>query len=101
MITESGIILVKIYMSISKKEQEKRFEDLRENPLKQWKLSGVDEKAQDLWDDYTEYKNKMFENTKNGGIAFKVIRANRKTEARIEAIEHVLQSIPYDINRPI
>lgn len=101
MITESGIILVKIYMSISKKEQEQRFEDLRENPLKQWKLSGVDEKAQDLWDDYTSFKNRMFENTENGGIPFKVIRANRKTEARIEAIEHLLKSIPYDINRPI
>jgi polyphosphate kinase 2 len=101
MITDSGIILVKIYMSISKKEQEQRFDDLRENPLKQWKLSGVDEKAQDLWDDYTAFKNRMFENTENGGIPFKVIRANRKTEARIEAIEHLLKSIPYDINRPI
>lgn len=101
MITESGVILVKIYMSISKKEQEQRFADLRDNPLKQWKISEVDEKAQSLWDDYTDYKNKMFENTENGGIPFEVIRANRKTEARIEAIEHVLKSIPYDKNRPV
>jgi len=101
MITESGVILVKIYMSISKKEQAQRFEDLRNNPLKQWKISDVDEKAQDLWDNYTTYKNKMFANTENGGIRFQVIQANRKTEARIEAIEHVLKSIPYDINRPV
>jgi len=98
MITESGIILVKIYMSISKKEQAKRFEDIKNNPLKQWKMSKVDERAQELWDSYTYYKNKMFENTENGGIPFKVIRANRKTEARNEAIEHLLESVPYDKN---
>ena len=101
MITESGIILVKIYMSISKKEQAKRFEDIKNNPLKQWKISKVDERAQELWDSYTYYKNKMFENTKNGGIPFKVINANRKTEARVEAIEYLLENIPYDKNREI
>jgi len=101
MITDSGIILVKIYMSISKKEQAKRFIDIKNNPLKQWKISKVDEKAQDLWDSYTEYKNKMFENTKNGGIPFKVIKANRKIDARVEAIEYLLQSVPYDKEREI
>ncbi len=101
MITESGIQLVKIYMSISKKEQVKRFEDIKNNPLKQWKISKVDEKAQELWDSYTDYKNKMFENTKNGGIPFKVIRANRKTEARIEAIEYLLDKIPYNKDREV
>jgi polyphosphate kinase 2 len=101
MITESGIILVKIYMSISKKEQAKRFDDLKNNPLKQWKMSNVDRKAQDLWDSYTSYKNKMFENTDNGGIPFKVIKANRKTEARIEAVEHLLQNIPYNKERKV
>jgi len=101
MISESGILLVKIYMSISKKEQAKRFEDIRNNPLKQWKMSKVDEKAQELWDSYTSYKNKMFENTENGGIPFKVIKANRKTDARKEVVEHILESIPYDKNREI
>ena len=101
MITESGIILVKIYMSISKKEQAKRFEDIKNNPLKQWKISKVDEKAQELWDSYTDYKNKMFENTQNSGIPFKVIKANRKTEARVEAIEYLLESIPYDKDREV
>ncbi len=98
MITESGIILVKVYMSISKKEQARRFEDIKNNPLKQWKISKVDEKAQELWDSYTEYKNKMF---KKVSIPFKVIKANRKTEARIEAIEYLLDEIPYDKEREI
>ncbi len=101
MITESGIQLVKIYMSISKREQSKRFLDIKNNPLKIWKMSRVDERAQELWDSYTDYKDKMFENTKKGGISFKVIKANRKTEARIEAIEHILQAIPYDKNKVI
>jgi len=98
MITESGIILVKFYMSISKKEQARRFEDIKNNPLKQWKISKVDEKAQELWDSYTEYKNKMF---KKVSIPFKVIKANRKTEARIEAIEYLLDEISYDKEREI
>ena len=101
MITESGIILVKIYMSISKREQNERFEDIKKNPLKQWKMSKVDEMAQELWDSYTFYKKKMFENTKNNGIPFKVIKANRKTEARIEVITHLLKSVPYDKNREV
>ncbi len=101
MITESGIQLVKIYLSISKKEQAKRFEDLKSNLLKQWKMSKVDEKAQDLWDSYTYYKDKMFENTENGGISFKVIKANRKTDARIEVIEHLLEKIPYDKEKEV
>ncbi|MCF6348702.1 MAG: polyphosphate kinase 2 [Flavobacteriaceae bacterium] len=96
MITESGIKLVKIYMSISKSEQAKRFKDIKSHPLKQWKMTPVDEKAQKLWNVYTKYKNLMFENNKKGNIPFKVIRANRKTSARIEVIQHILDSIPYD-----
>mgnify|MGYP000515969997 CR=1 FL=1 len=98
MITESGIYLVKIYMSISKKEQEKRFADIKENPLKQWKMTPVDEKAQELWDDYTTYKKAMFSKTNTENSPWKVIRANRKTEARINAINHILKQIPYDTN---
>ena len=101
MITQSGIQLVKTYMSISKKEQAKRFDEIRNNPLKQWKISKVDEKAQELWDSYTDYKNKMFDNTIQSGIPFKVIKANRKTEARIDAIEYLLKKIPYDHNRKV
>jgi polyphosphate kinase 2 len=96
MILESGIYLVKIYMSISKKEQAKRFEDIKNDPLKQWKMSPVDEKAQELWDEYTKYKDAMFEKTHTAQSPWKVIKANRKTEARVNAINHILKSIPYD-----
>ena len=96
MILESRIHLVKIYMSISKKEQAKRFADIKSNPLKQWKMTKLDEKAQILWEQYTEYKNAMFQKTNTKISPWKVIRANRKTEARVNVINHVLNSIPYD-----
>ena len=98
MITESGIHLVKIYMSISKREQSKRFLDIKGNPLKQWKMTEVDEKAQELWDDYTAYKKAMFAKTNTEIAPWKVIRANRKTEARMNAINYILKRIPYDTN---
>ena len=102
MITESGIKLVKIYMSITKKEQARRFADISSNPLKQWKMTAVDKQAQELWDDYTDYKAKMFENTENGaGIPWKIINANRKTIARIDTIDHLLDQIPYDKTREV
>jgi len=98
MILESGIHLVKIYMSISKKEQAKRFADIKSNPLKQWKMSKLDETAQDLWNNYTEYKNAMFDKTNTKISPWRIIQANRKTSARIEAIQHILKRIPYDKN---
>jgi len=101
MITESGIRLVKIYMSISKNEQKKRFDEIKRNPLKQWKMTSVDEKAQELWDVYTGYKKKVFEKNNDGGIPWRVIRANKKTYARVETINHILKSIPYDRNKEI
>lgn len=96
MILESGIHLVKIYMSISRKEQAKRFEDIKSDPLKQWKMTKLDERAQDLWDEYTEYKNAMFEKTDTELAPWKIIKANRKTEARVNVINHILNMIPYD-----
>ena len=96
MILESGIHVVKIYMSISKKEQSKRFADIKSDPLKQWKMTKLDEKAQDFWDEYTEYKKAMFTRTNTAISPWKIIRANRKTEARVNVINHILDSIPYD-----
>ncbi len=101
MIIESGIQIVKIYMSISKEEQAKRFEDIKTSPLKQWKITPVDEKAQELWDKYTFYKREMFLKTSTKLVPWKVIKANRKTDARVNAIKHILSVIPYDKNLKI
>lgn len=95
MICESGIRLIKFYFSISKNEQAKRFEDIKASPVKKWKFSAVDQKAQQLWDNYTEYKAKMFEKTNTELAPWIIIKANRKSRARLEAIKHILNIIPY------
>lgn len=95
MITETGTRLIKFYFSISKSEQAKRFQEIKSDPLKKWKISPVDERAQELWDEYTKYKKKMFKSTGTSKNPWIVIRANRKTQARIEALEKILERIPY------
>ncbi|MEM7105830.1 MAG: polyphosphate kinase 2 [Bacteroidota bacterium] len=96
MIVESGTYLIKFYFSISKEKQAERFGEIKSNPLKKWKISPVDERAQELWDVYTEYKERMFEQTDTEHAPWIVIQANKKTEARLAATEHILGAIPYD-----
>ncbi|WP_273273001.1 polyphosphate kinase 2 [Maribacter polysiphoniae] len=95
MIIASDTYLIKFYFSITKEEQEKRFEDIRKSDLKRWKLSAVDEKAQDLWDEYTKYKQVMLQDTDTEHAPWIIIKADKKTEARLKAIEYVLKAIPY------
>jgi polyphosphate kinase 2 len=99
MMTESGIYLLKMYFSISKSEQEKRFADIKKTPTKKWKFSAVDSKAIELWDQYTLYKEKMFEHTQRE-VPWKIIKANKKTNARINAMEYILKSVPYVVKDP-
>jgi len=97
MLIEDGIHLIKFYFSISKNEQAKRFEKIRKDPLKKWKMSPVDEKAQELWDVYTEYKKKMFKRTDTKTSPWIILKANKKVEARINAIKYVLSVLPYKL----
>jgi polyphosphate kinase 2 len=95
MIITSGTFLLKLYFSISRDEQERRFEEIKVNPLKKWKYSPVDQKALELWDQYTEYKEKMFSVTSTEVAPWKVFKANKKSKARVEALEYILEKIPY------
>lgn len=97
MILESGTYLIKFYFSITKEEQAKRFRDIKASPLKKWKITPVDLKAQELWDRYTEYKLKMFEKTNTEIAPWVMIDADKKTEARIQALKHILEHIPYSV----
>ena len=97
MLVESGTYLIKFYFSITKEEQAKRFKDIKSSPLKRWKMTPVDERAQELWDEYTKYKELMFEQTNTDYAPWKIIKANKKTEARVAAIEHILKVIPYEL----
>ncbi len=93
MIIESNTYLIKLYFSISKREQEHRFKDIEAHPLKKWKMTDVDRKAQELWDKYTVYKEKMFELTNTDESPWVIINADRKTDARIQALEHILNTV--------
>lgn len=96
MLYEDGIDLIKFWFSISKEEQLNRFESRRTNPLKVWKISPIDERAQELWDDYTKYKMKMFSHTHTTFSPWIIVQANNKKSARLESIRHVLSSFDYD-----
>lgn len=96
MLTQSDTYLIKFYFSITKEEQAIRFKDIKKNPLKRWKMTPVDEKAQGLWDEYTEYKQKMFAHTNTAHAPWVIIQADKKLEARLFAINHLLEQIPYD-----
>jgi polyphosphate kinase 2 len=100
MVISSGTYLLKLYFSISKDEQEKRFAEIIESPLKKWKFSNVDENALELWDSYTLYKEKMFSKTNTKYAPWKILNANRKSKARIDSLEYILDHIPYQVKDP-
>jgi polyphosphate kinase 2 len=95
MLYEDGVTIIKFWFSISKEEQAKRFESRRLNPLKQWKISPVDEKAQELWDSYTRYKEEMFSKTHTTFSPWIIVKANDKQAARLESLRYVLNLLPY------
>ncbi len=96
MLYEDGVIIIKFWFSISKDEQKKRFESRRTNPLKQWKLSPIDDQAQELWREYTTHKEEMFSRTHMSYSPWIVVRANDKRMARLESIRYVLSLLDYE-----
>lgn len=96
MLFEEGVHLIKFYFSISRKEQVKRFKARQENPLKQWKLSPLDAKAQSLWDEYTHYKEMMFSKSHTTSNPWMIVQANNKLKARLESIRYVISSLEYE-----
>jgi len=90
-----GTILIKLYFSVTKKVQEKRFKRRRDDPLRQWKLSEVDMQAQDRWDDFTHQKHEMLCRTHTTEAPWTIIRSNDKHKARLNAIKVILDSVPY------
>ena len=95
MILESGIILIKIFLEISKEEQARRIAEIDSNPLKKWQLTEVDAKAQKLWDEYTKYESKMFEHSKKAHTPWTIIDATTRRNAIIQTLKIILSSVPY------
>ena len=96
MLNEDGVELIKFWFSISKDIQETRFQSRRNDPLKQWKISPVDDRAQENWDTYTRYKEEMFSKTHTSFSPWIIVKANDKKKARLESMRYVLSILPYE-----
>ncbi len=94
-LVRQGTVLVKLYFSVSKKEQLRRFERRRDDPLRQWKLSEIDLQAQDYWDAFTEMKYEMLRKTHTPATPWTVIRSENKHRARLNAMRVILDSVDY------
>ena len=95
-LVRQGMILIKLYFSVSKEEQKRRFDRRIEDPLRQWKFSEVDMQAQDLWDEFSEKKYEMLRRTTSRSAPWHIVRSDDKHEARLEAMKIILNSVDYD-----
>jgi polyphosphate kinase 2 len=103
MLQRSGIHLVKYYLDITEDEQRKRLKDRREDPLKQWKESPIDDQAIAHWKDYSKARNAMFERTSTPTSPWIVVNANDKKIARLNVIRDLLIRLhhkDHDNDRP-
>jgi polyphosphate kinase 2 len=99
-LVRQGTILVKLYFSVTKDEQARRFERRRDDPLRQWKLSEIDVQAQEHWDDFTEMKYAMLKRTSTTHAPWTIVRSQDKTRARLNAILTILNSVDYEGRSP-
>ncbi|MFT5699221.1 MAG: polyphosphate kinase 2 [Desulforhopalus sp.] len=92
---DSGIILLKYWLDVSPEEQTRRLTDRIEDPRKIWKLTPMDIKSYDRWNDYTKARNEMFAKTDVPWAPWNVAISNDKKRARLNIISHLLSSIKY------
>jgi len=95
MLVRSGIKMFKYWFSVTHEEQVRRFESRQGDPLKQWKLSPIDEQSRDKWDEYTEAKEAMFFYTDTGDAPWNVIKSDDKKRARLNCMQHFLAHLDY------
>ncbi|MCU7842422.1 MAG: polyphosphate kinase 2 [Candidatus Thiodiazotropha sp. (ex Monitilora ramsayi)] len=95
-LVRQGTILVKLYFSVTKEEQARRFDRRKTDPLRQWKLSEIDVQAQDRWDEFTKQKYDMLRRTNTTHAPWTIIRSNNKHQARLNAMKVILNAVPYE-----
>jgi len=95
-LVRQGTTLVKLYFSVTKEEQAKRFKRRKTDPLRQWKLSEIDVQAQDRWDNFTTQKYEMLKKTHTNIAPWTIIRSNNKHLARLNAMKVILNAVPYE-----
>ena len=96
MLYEDGIDIIKLWFSITKEEQARRFQSRLNNPLKRWKFSPVDKEGQVRWNDYTYYKEQMFTKTHTTFSPWILVVTNNKKQARLESIRYLLSKFEYE-----
>ena len=100
-LVESGVILIKLWLEVGKKEQDRRFRQRIDDPLRQWKLSPMDVKSYSRWYDYSRARDAMFDATSTPAAPWYVLHSDDKKRARLNGIKHILTLIPYKrIKRP-
>lgn len=95
-LVRQGMILIKLYFSVSKDEQKRRFDRRINDPLRQWKFSEVDMQAQELWAEFSEKKYEMLRRTHSRSAPWYVVRSDDKHSSRVEAMKIILNSVDYD-----
>jgi polyphosphate kinase 2 len=95
MLVRSGIRLFKFWFSVTHEEQERRFNARIGDPLKQWKLSPIDQESQDKWDEYTEAKEAMFFYTDTADAPWTIVKSDDKKRARLNCMQHFLSELDY------
>ncbi|WP_439471533.1 polyphosphate kinase 2 [Brevundimonas sp.] len=93
MLTDDGIVLIKLWLDISRQEQAKRLAQRREDPLKRFKLSSLDAEAEARWDAYSGARNRMLEETDSKAARWTAIATDDKKTARLNIIRHVLTAL--------
>jgi polyphosphate kinase len=94
-IVDGGIILIKYWLEVGQKEQERRFEARIKDPLRQWKLSPMDLESFRRWYEYSGARDKMLEATDTKHAPWYIVRSDDKRRARLNCISHLLRLIPY------
>jgi polyphosphate kinase 2 len=101
MLVKDGIKLFKFYFSVSKEMQKARFDSRKEDPLKQYKLSPVDNLAQEYWDQYSVRKFQMLSETNRTIAPWTIIRSDDKKKARLNCMKHILSHLGYEDKLPL
>jgi polyphosphate kinase len=94
-IVDGGIILLKLWLEVGKKEQQRRFEARIEDPMRQWKLSPMDIQSWTRWYDYSRARDMMLEVTDTEHAPWYIVRSDDKRRARLNCIAHLLSLVPY------
>jgi polyphosphate kinase 2 len=103
MLTDDGIVLVKLWLDISRQEQAKRLTQRREDPLKRFKLSSLDAEAEARWDAYSGARNRMLEETDSKAARWTAVATDDKKTARLNIGRYILSVLSHtsiDIKKP-